>query len=160
MLRRAYHDSPMYLFVLVIFLETVCCARSSRPCYPSLTFEMLAIVDVNSLSEMVSPCLTPLSILIFSLSICKCSLLSSSKLSLCICLSEIICTHLLFLVFAMISILLWFGQISSGNLRTQRRVICCIRGTSLGILRDSICRPFSQILPVLKVDFHLISSLA
>ena len=32
---------------------------SSRPCYPSLTFEMLAIVDVNSLIEMSYSSLDP-----------------------------------------------------------------------------------------------------
>ena len=34
---------------------------------------MLSNVAVNSLGEMVSPCLTPLLILIFSLSLCRCS---------------------------------------------------------------------------------------
>ena len=34
---------------------------------------MLSNVAVNSLSEMVSPCLTPLLILIFSLSLCRCT---------------------------------------------------------------------------------------
>ena len=34
---------------------------------------MLSNVAVNSLGEMVSPCLTPLLILIFSLSLCRCT---------------------------------------------------------------------------------------
>ena len=34
---------------------------------------MLSNVAVNSLGEMVSPCLTPLLILIFSLSVCRCT---------------------------------------------------------------------------------------
>ena len=66
---------------------------------------MLSNVAVNSLGEMVSPCLTPLLILIFSLSLCRCTV---TELSVYICLSGFLCTHLLFLVLAMMSIFLGF----------------------------------------------------
>ncbi len=39
-----------------------------------IILNMLSNVAVNSLGEMVSPCLTPLLILIFSLSLCRCTL--------------------------------------------------------------------------------------
>ena len=72
---------------------------------------MLSSVAVNSLGEMVSHCLTPLLILIFSHSKCSCPY---------VCLSGFLCTHLLFLVLAMMSILLGFvlGQMPSPNPRT------------------------------------------
>ena len=47
---------------------------SSRPCSPSSNFYiMLSSVAVNSLGEMVSPCLTPPLNLIVSLSLCRCT---------------------------------------------------------------------------------------
>ena len=45
---------------------------------------MLSNVAVNSLGEMVSPCLTPLLILIFSLSLCKCTV---TELSVYTCMT-------------------------------------------------------------------------
>ena len=174
--RPACHDSSLYLFVLVIFLEAVvlsqvhvawdisistlftfigvssttitfvfvmfilrpicllssdsscsiCCSfcgvsvhrnmssakrrweRNSPSIFTPLfslfnLLNMLSNVAVNSLGEMVSPCLTPLLILILSL--------CADVLSLScpyICLSGYLCTHLLFLVLAMMSILLGF----------------------------------------------------
>ena len=91
---------------------------------------MLSNVAVNSLGEMVSPCLTPLLILIFSLSLCRCTV---TELSVYICLSGFLCTHLLFLVLAMMSILLGFvlNRMPSRNPRKQHTVVCCIHGTSL-----------------------------
>ena len=91
---------------------------------------MLSNVAVNSLGEMVSPCLTPLVILIFSLSLCRCTV---TKLSVFICLSRFLCTHLLFLALAIISMLLGFvlSRMASGNPRKQHTVVCCIHGTSL-----------------------------
>ena len=144
--RSACHDSSMYLFVLVLFLEAVvlfqvhvaltfsistlftfigvlsttitfvfamfilrpirllssdsscsiCCSscgvsvhmnmssakrtleRNFPYIFPPLfsqfiLLNMLSNVAVNSLGEMVSPCLTPLLILIFSLSLCRCT---------------------------------------------------------------------------------------
>ncbi len=78
---------------------------------------MLSNVAVNSLGEMVSPCVTPLLILIFSLS-------SADVLSLScqyICLSGFLCTHLLILVLAIMSILLGFvlNRMPSRNPRKQ-----------------------------------------
>ena len=89
---------------------------------------MLSNVAVNSLGEMVSPCLTPLLILIFSLSLCRCTVTELS-----VCLSEFLCTHLLFLVLAMMSVLLGFvlSRMPSRNPRKQHTVVCCIHGTSL-----------------------------
>ena len=89
---------------------------------------MLSRVDVNSFCEMVSSCLTPLLILICSLSLCKCTVTELS-----VCLSRFICTHLLFLVLAMMSILLGFipSQIASCNPLTQHTVVCFIRGIYL-----------------------------
>ena len=141
--RPACHDSSLYLFVLVLFLEAVvlshvaldifyqhivhvyrgsttitfifamfilrpirllssdsscsiCCSscgvsvhrnmssakRRSERNYPSIftplfsqfnLLNMLSNVAVNSLGDVVSPCLTPLLILIFSLSLCRCT---------------------------------------------------------------------------------------
>ena len=67
---------------------------------------MLSNVAVNSLGEMVSPCLTPLLILIFSLSLCRCNV----TLAVRIYVSQdfYVHTHLLFLVLAVMSILLGF----------------------------------------------------
>ena len=89
---------------------------------------MLSNVVVNSFGEMVSPCLTPLLILIFSLSLCRCTVTELS-----VCLSGFLCTHLLFIVLAMMSILLGFvlGRMPSRNIRKQHTVVCCIHGTSL-----------------------------
>ena len=91
---------------------------------------MLSNVAVNSLGEMVSPCLTPLLILIFSLSLCRCTV---TELFVYICLSGFLCTHLLFLVLAMMSILPGFvlNRMPSRNPRKQHTVVCCIHGTSL-----------------------------
>ena len=49
-----------------------------------------------------------------------------------ICLSGFLCTHLLFLVLAMMSILLGFvlNRMPSRNPRKQHTVVCCIHGTS------------------------------
>ena len=90
---------------------------------------MLSNVAVISLGEMVSPCLTPLLILIFSLSLCRCTVTELSVL----CLSGFLCTHLLFLVLAMMSILLGFAlnRMPSRNPRKQHTVVCCIHVTSL-----------------------------
>ena len=90
---------------------------------------MLSNVAVNSLGEMVSPCLTPLLILI-SHSLCADVLSLSCPY---ICLSGFLCTHLLFLVLAMMSILLGFvlNRMPSRNPRKQHTVVCCIHGTSL-----------------------------
>ena len=117
--RPACHDSSLYLFVLVLFLEAVvlsqvhvavdifyqhiahvpcsiCCSsclvsvhmnmssakrgleRNSpsifTPLFSQFNFlNMLSNVSVNSLGEMVSPCVTPLLILIFSLPLCRCT---------------------------------------------------------------------------------------
>ena len=92
---------------------------------------MLSNVAVNSLGEMVSPCLTPLLILIFSFSLCRCTL---TELSVAyIRLSGFLCTLLLFLVLAMMSILLGFvlNRMPSRNPRKQHTVVYCIHGTSL-----------------------------
>ena len=53
-----------------------------------------------------------------------------------ICLSGFLCTHLLFLVLAMMSILLGFvlNRMSSRNPRKQHTVVCCIHGTSGDVL--------------------------
>ena len=51
---------------------------------------MLSSVAVNSLGEMVSPCLTLLLILIFSLSLCRCTV---TELSVCY-VSGFLSTHL------------------------------------------------------------------
>ena len=93
---------------------------------------MLSNVAVNSLGEMVSPCHIPLLILIVSLSLCRCTV-SVTELSVYICLSGFLCTHLRFLVLAMMSILLAFARsrIPSRNPRKQHRVVCCIHGTCL-----------------------------
>ena len=90
---------------------------------------MLSNVAVNSLGEMVSPCLTPLLILI-SHSLCADVLSLSCPY---ICISGNLCTHLLFLVLAMMPILLGFvlSRVPSRNPRKQHTVVCCIRGTSL-----------------------------
>ena len=53
---------------------------------------MLSNVAVNSLGEMVSPCLTHLLILIFSLSLCRCTVTELS-----VCLSGFLCTHHIYL---------------------------------------------------------------
>ena len=91
---------------------------------------MLSNVAVNSLGEMVSPCLTPLLILIFSLSLCRCTV---TELPVYICLSGFLCTNLLFLVLAIMSILFGFvlSRMPSRNPRKQHTVVCCIHGTSL-----------------------------
>ena len=48
---------------------------SSHPCFPQFNLlNVLSIVAVNSLGDMVSPCLTPLLILIASLSLCWCTI--------------------------------------------------------------------------------------
>ena len=52
--------------------------RNSPSIFTPLTSQfnllnMLSNVAVNSLGEMVSPCITPLLILIFSLSLCRCT---------------------------------------------------------------------------------------
>ena len=90
---------------------------------------MLSDVAVNSLGEMVSPCLTSLLILIFSLSLCRCTVTELSVL----CLSGFLCTHILFLVLAMMSVLLGFvlNRMPSRNPRKQHTVVCCIHVTSL-----------------------------
>ena len=90
---------------------------------------MLSNVAVNSLGETVSPCLTPLLILIFSLSLCRCTV---TELSVYMSF-RILCIHLLFLVLAMMSILLGFvlNRMPSRNPRKQHTVVCCIHGTSL-----------------------------
>ena len=80
---------------------------------------MLSNVAVKSLGEMVSPCLTPLLILIFSLSLCRYTITEMS-----VCHSGFLCTHLLFLVLAMMSILLGFvlSRMPSRNPRKQHTV--------------------------------------
>ena len=92
---------------------------------------MLSSVPVNSLGDMVSPCLTPLLILICSLSLCRCTVTELS-----VCLSRVLRIHPLFLVLAMMSILLGFvrSQMPSRNRRTQHTGECCIRGTSLKLV--------------------------
>ena len=65
---------------------------------------MLSSVAVNSLGEMVSPCLAPLLTLIVALSLCRCTV---TELSAYICQSE--CLHLIFLVLAMMEIVLGFA---------------------------------------------------
>ena len=82
---------------------------------------MLSNVAMNSLGEMVSPCLTPLLILIFSLSLCRCTVTELS-----VCLSGFLCTHLLFLVLAIMSILLGFvlNRMPSRNPRKQHTGVC------------------------------------
>ena len=84
---------------------------------------MLSNVAVNSLGDMVSPCLTPLLILIFPLSLCRCTVTELSA-----CLSGFLCTHLLFLVLAMMSILLGIvlSRMPSRNQRKQHTLACCI----------------------------------
>ena len=93
---------------------------------------MLSNVAVNSMGEMVSPCLTLLLILIFSLSLCRCT---ANELPVYIYtyLSGFLFTHLLFLVLATISTLLGFvlSEMPYRNPRKQHTVVCCIRGISL-----------------------------
>ena len=88
---------------------------------------MLYNAAVNSLGEMVSPCLTPLLIMISSLSLFRCTVTELSVYS------AFLCTRLLFLVLAMMSILLGFvlSRMPSRNPRNQHTVVCCIHGTSL-----------------------------
>ena len=85
---------------------------------------MLSNVAVNSLGEMVSPCLTPLLILIFSLSLCRCTV---TELSVYCVFQDFYVgpTHLLFLVLAMMSILLGFvlSRMPSRNPRKQHTVL-------------------------------------
>ena len=90
---------------------------------------MLSSVAVNNLGEMVSPCLTPLLILIFSLSLVYVLSLSCPY----ICLSGFLCTHFLFLVLVMMSILHGFvlNRMPSRNPPKQHTVVCCIHDTSL-----------------------------
>ena len=97
---------------------------------------MFSKVAVNSLGEMVSPCLTPLLILISPLSLCRINYvlsLSCPYIYIYICLSGFLCTRLLFLVLAMMSTLLGFvlSRMPSRNPRKQHTVVCCIHGTSL-----------------------------
>ena len=50
------------------------CPSISTPLFSQFNLlNLLSNVAVNSLGEMVSPCLTPLFILIFSLSLCRCT---------------------------------------------------------------------------------------
>ena len=90
---------------------------------------MLSNVAVNSLGEMVSPCLTPFLILIFSHSLCRCTV---TELSVYMSF-RISMSHLLFLVLAMMPILLGFvlSRMHSRNPRKQHTVVCCIHGISL-----------------------------
>ena len=86
---------------------------------------MLSSFAVNSLGEMSYSSLDPdfLTPFVHVLSL-SCPY---------ICISGFLCTHLLFLVLAMMSTLLGFvrGQMPYRNPRTQHTVECCIRGTSL-----------------------------
>ena len=85
---------------------------------------MLFNVAVNSFGEIVSICLTPLLILIFSLSLCRCTVTE---------LSVYMSLRILSLVLAMMSILLGYvlSRMPSRNPRKQHTVVCCIHGTSL-----------------------------
>ena len=100
---------------------------------------MLSNVAVNSLGEMVSRYLTPLLILVFSLSLCRCTV---TKMS--VCLSGFLCTHLLFIVLAMMSILLGFvlSRMTSRNPRKQHIVVCCIQALLIKLVYSMyvICR--------------------
>ena len=71
----------------------------------------------------------PLPTCFFSLSLCRCRLLSLGCPYTCV--SVFLCTHILFIVLTMMSKLLEFvlSQIPFRNLRTQHTVICCIRDT-------------------------------
>ena len=86
---------------------------------------MLSNVAVNSLGEIVSPCLTPLLILIFPLSLCSCTV---TELSVYISFRISMYT-----ILAMMSILLGFvlSRMPSGNPRNQHTVVWCIQGTSI-----------------------------
>ena len=93
---------------------------------------MLSSVAVNSLSEMVSPCLTPLTLdadypTLFVQMYCY------RAARIYVFHDLYVHSHLLFLVLAMMSILLGFerSQIPSRNPRMQHTVECCIHGTSL-----------------------------
>ena len=86
---------------------------------------------------MVSPCLTPLLILIFSLYLC---------IILCywavrVYRSGFLYTHFLFLVLEMITRLFGFvlSLIPSSNTRMLFRVVCCIRDTSLWVSLWHVC---------------------
>ena len=81
-------------------------------------------------TEMVSPCLTPLLILIFSLCLCRCTV---TDLSVYICFSGFLCAHLPFLGLAMMSMLHGFvlSRMPSRNPRKQHTVVCCIHATLL-----------------------------
>ena len=94
---------------------------------------MLSSVAVNSLGEMVSPCLTPLLILIFSLSLCRCtvtelSVYMSFRISMYTSSIPCSCND--------VNILLGFvrSQMPFRNPRMQHTVECCIRGTSLVVV--------------------------
>ena len=80
--RPACHDSSLYLFVLVLFLEAVVLSQVHVAwdifylhivhVYRGVNLlNMPSDVAVNSLGEMVYPSLTPLLILIYSLSLCR-----------------------------------------------------------------------------------------
>ena len=91
---------------------------------------MLSNVAVNSLGEMdlLSPCLTPLLILIFSLSLCRCTVTELSGPVRSVYLSGFPCIRLLFRVLAMMSIFIGFvlSRMPCRNQRKQHTAICCI----------------------------------
>ena len=67
---------------------------------------MLSSVAVTMFSEMVSPCVFPFMVLIFSLSLCRCTV---TELTVYVIYDFYVGpTHLLFLVLVMVSILLGF----------------------------------------------------
>ena len=84
---------------------------------------------VNSLGEMVSPCLTPILILIFSLSLCRCTV---TELSVYMSFGSSMYTSSIPYSCNDVNIA-WVctSQMPSRNPRTQHTVVCCIRGTSL-----------------------------
>ena len=107
--------------------------------FPSIftpLYSPISNVAVNSLGGMVFPCLTPLLILIFSLSLCRCTVTELS-----VCLSGFLCTHLLFLVLAIMLKLFGFvlSRMPSRNPRKQHTVVCCIHGTSLYVGSWHVC---------------------
>ena len=88
---------------------------------------ILSSAAVNNLGEKLSPCLTPLLILIFSLSLCRCTVTELSVFQ------DFYVRIFYSLFFAMMSVSrgIVLSQMPSRNPRTQHTVVCCIRGTSL-----------------------------
>ena len=90
---------------------------------------VLSNVAVNSLGEMVSPCLTPLLILIFSLSLCRCTIIELSvymSFRISMYTSSIPCSGNDVNIDGFV-----LNRMPSRNPRKQHTVVYCIHGTSL-----------------------------